>query len=175
VGREKSYSIGQKLEIITKLENGVPQSLLSRELAIPRSTVQQIWSCREKIITESSSVSLNFKNVKKSEFEEIDDQLLSWFNQQRFRNIPGNGPLLIEKSLEIATALGKTTVVKTTDNSLNEFFLLLFLAVLSFLIFETLCFVVIYNKSGNGRIEISTEKILAFCYFYLFRHLVVTH
>lgn len=108
VKRRASYSLAKKMDIIIRIENGDSQIKASKDMGMAYSTVQQIWRNRDKIKSTCKSTKLDFKRITTCEFPIIDNMLLEWFNLQRHRNVPVSGPLLIEKSLQIAREKGES-------------------------------------------------------------------
>ncbi|MGR0260735.1 hypothetical protein, partial [Klebsiella pneumoniae] len=52
MAKRKSFSVEEKLHIISRLENGEINKDLSKELAVSKSTISTIWQNREKIKQE---------------------------------------------------------------------------------------------------------------------------
>lgn len=106
--KRKMFSILEKLEIIAKIESGSSQADLARDRQVSKTTVQTIWKDREKIKQNGTIYNLEFKRARRCEFEDVDKQVLHWFNVQRGRQIPISGPILKGAAEEIAKKFGAT-------------------------------------------------------------------
>ena len=112
----KSISFGQKLDIITDIEQGETQASVCRRLDLSKTTVSTIWRSKETLKRkfESSEVSSNTKRFRSCTHKDVDTALLVWFKQARSNNIPVNGPLLLEKANSLASAVGDESFSVTT-------------------------------------------------------------
>ena len=112
----KSISFGQKLDIITDIEQGETQASVSRRLDLSKTTVSTIWRSKETLKRkfESSEFSSNTKRFRSCTHKDVDTALLVWFKQARSNNIPVNGPLLLEKANSLASAVGDESFSVTT-------------------------------------------------------------
>lgn len=100
--KRSAITLADKLKIINRIASGEKQSAISIELKLPKSTVNTIWVNREALRAQGTSHNPLFKKIRAGEFESVDSALLEWFNLQRSRNIPINGPILLHKAKEIA-------------------------------------------------------------------------
>lgn len=105
-GKRKVLSVEEKFKVITAIENGKKKAGVCREFGLVNSTVQTIWSNREKILSAFEECSLQCKRLRKPEWPDIDEALLKWFKQQRSANVPISGPLLKMKATGIGKLLG---------------------------------------------------------------------
>lgn len=104
--KRKSLSLIDKLKIITQIEQGATQAEVARQSLLPKQTVQNIWSKREKIKEDAKNVNSGYKKVRKCDYPTLDSSLIQWFNLQRARNVPISGPILKGKAMELANELG---------------------------------------------------------------------
>ena len=113
---KKSLTIRQRIDLITRIENGEPQTSVCKRLNISKSTVNSIWKNREtlKRSYDSSEISVDCKRIRSSNFTHVDTALLEWFKQARNCNIPITGKILMEKAQSFATAMNVSTFIATT-------------------------------------------------------------
>ena len=105
--KRKALTLKEKYDIIQKVQSGVKQSDICRELSLPKSTVSITWKKRNDILRFYGSVNVTRKKVKKSAHEGLDKGLLQWFNQKRNDNIPLSGSILQEKASEMGSKIEK--------------------------------------------------------------------
>ncbi|ODM97987.1 putative zinc finger protein [Orchesella cincta] len=104
----RSLSLKEKMDIIFQLEKEGPSiCALSKKLQIPRATISRIWKDREKIRINFQNKDSNLRRCRPSEFGQIDEALLQWYNSQKSLNndISIGGPALSEKASEFAEVL----------------------------------------------------------------------
>lgn len=101
----KSFTIKQKYESIIDLEKGISNSVIYKRIKVSQSTLSTWWKDKERIKTSYLRLPKKTKKTRLSNYSELEDRLFEWFNYLRIKNIPVNGPLLIEKANEIAKTL----------------------------------------------------------------------
>ena len=93
-------SIEDKLKIIKLIESNVSYTVISERFGIGRSTVCDINRTKDEIRRFSQKMvdmgTKNAKTRKVGEYEKLDEALYIWFRQQRDKNIPVSGPLLLQ-------------------------------------------------------------------------------
>ena len=94
------------MTIISDIEAGKKQSVIATSRGLAKTTVNTIWTDREKIkrAYKESSVSSR-KRLRAAAFEDVESALLKWFQLVRSQNIPVNGQLLREKAALFAEKL----------------------------------------------------------------------
>lgn len=94
--------------MIKLIEEGEKKSDIGKKLGVGESTVRSIWNSRDKLKAAYSSFdnNRNFKKMRASNHESLDQALLKWFKQQRSLNAPINGHVLQSKAGQLAELLG---------------------------------------------------------------------
>jgi hypothetical protein len=113
--KRKHFSLTEKLEIIREIDSKKTYGQIAKEKGISRSTISTIYAQRVKI--ERSCMVEGMENAKKirhGDFEDVDANVLTWFRQQRSRNIPICGPLMKAEALRIAKKLGRDNFEAST-------------------------------------------------------------
>lgn len=93
--KRKSYSLAEKLSIIEKAQEFHGTKVeLAKSLGIATTTLQTIL--KQKDVVELNSQRLDNsakrrKKLKPSPYQELENILMTWFNQARAANIPING------------------------------------------------------------------------------------
>lgn len=105
--KRKAITIEEKQKIISRIEKGEKIRKLSCEFKLSSSTIGTIWKNREAINLKLRENCRQIKRFKKSQNEDIDKALFTWFKIQRSRNIPLNGAILQLKAEELAKKMGK--------------------------------------------------------------------
>lgn len=86
-----AISMKTNLEIIQKFETGdKSKAELGREYELGRSTIQTIIDNKEKIIDKfaSGNTNPNAKRIRLPKIEDVEEELLNWFNNVRNANVP---------------------------------------------------------------------------------------
>ena len=104
---QKAVDLGTKISIIRDLENGKKQTKIAEELHFPRSTIQTIWSCRKKIFDNYVAAGPTPKKLSTTKFPKPDAALVDWFDVQRGRKLPINGPFMLTKAKMFSSAVGE--------------------------------------------------------------------
>lgn len=80
---------------------------VAREFGIGYSTVKKIKKNEEEIIKKAAeSGNLLRKRCRRSPNEEVGNALITWYYQIKERNMPVNGPIMLDKAKELAIAFG---------------------------------------------------------------------
>lgn len=101
INRRKTFSIGEKLEIIELIRSGKKQTDVAKVKGLSQSTFQIIWSQREKIAQNYCQFNVTTKKARKSTFPEVYEALVKWFDSVWSKRFPLNGVVLTEKACEI--------------------------------------------------------------------------
>jgi DDE superfamily endonuclease/Tc5 transposase DNA-binding domain/CENP-B N-terminal DNA-binding domain len=107
--KRRDLTLSDKVKIIHEIESGKSQSSIVNDEQLPKSTVSVIWKNKDKILANYSSFSPSTKKIKKCHFPDVDQALLKWHDIQRERNIPINGPILLEQAKKFAIQLKADT------------------------------------------------------------------
>ena len=83
---KKPLTIRQRIDLITRIENGEPQTSVCKRLNISKSTVNSRETLKRSY--DSSEISVDCKRIRSSNFTQVDTALLEWFKQARNCNIP---------------------------------------------------------------------------------------
>lgn len=94
IKKRKTLTLQEKYNIIRKIESGMQQTVLCKELNLSKTTVSGIWTSRQKILQESYGKSLSIKKIRNPIRTDVDKLLLEWFKTQRSLNMPISGPIL---------------------------------------------------------------------------------
>jgi len=105
--KRNKLDLSKKLAILEKLESGKKQVEVAQEFNLPKTTVQTIWIDRDKITQRSCEFSPSAMRNRDLKFPKTEAALVSWFDEQRAKNIPINGPILKEKGRKFAEELDK--------------------------------------------------------------------
>lgn len=106
--KRKAFTLKQKYEIIKKIQSGVKQSKICKDLNLQKSTVATIWKKRQDILSVYDKTNVRCKKLKTSVHQEVDKGLLQWFAQKRQENVPISGNVLQEKASELGSKIEKT-------------------------------------------------------------------
>ncbi|XP_057291713.1 tigger transposable element-derived protein 4-like [Hydractinia symbiolongicarpus] len=102
--KHKELTLKTKYEALRDLEDGMSNKDASIKYSVPSSTLSTWKNNKEKIFLAFKNSSLKRQRVKTDKYEKLNESLLTWFTSMRGNNIPINGPILIEKAREFATA-----------------------------------------------------------------------
>lgn len=117
--KRKSLCIEEKVLLIRSIEAGEKISDVGRRSGFSRSTVSTIWKNKEKILQAEENGKFA-KKLKKPQYEDLDQAMLSWFYRQRQNNMPVSGPIMKAKAEKFAEELG-LTAFKASEGWLGKF------------------------------------------------------
>lgn len=96
-------------------------SRLAKEYGIPRSSLQTILRNRDKVIAEfEAGRNVDIKRMRKHNFDNVDEPLLKWFLNEKDKNIPISGEMLLSKAQEFARECGYENAQKLDINWVNR-------------------------------------------------------
>ncbi|XP_039755819.1 tigger transposable element-derived protein 4-like [Pararge aegeria] len=103
--KRKAISVDEKICVIRAIEKGEKKSDVGRRFELSQSTVATIW--KNQITIQQAALEGNLsKKLRKPKFEDLDQAMLSWFNNQRQNNVPISGPIVKAKAEKFANQLG---------------------------------------------------------------------
>lgn len=117
--KRKALCVDEKVRLIRAIEKGEKKSDVGRRLGLGPSTVATIWKNKEAIL-QAELQGVSSKKLRKPKFEDLDQAMLSWFNNQRQNNVPISGPILKAKAEKFAEQLGITDF-KGSEGWLGKF------------------------------------------------------
>lgn len=104
--KRQDISLAQKYEVVQLLEQRVSQSEIARRLGMSQPTVSVIAKNRSQIKEDfESCANPDRKRQRMGNSATVDRALLEWFKTARHRDIPLNGPILMEKAKELSQKL----------------------------------------------------------------------
>ncbi|CAH0718342.1 unnamed protein product, partial [Brenthis ino] len=103
--KRKAISVDEKVCVIRAIEKGEKKSDVGRRFELSQSTVATIWKNQKTILQAALEGNLS-KKLRKPKFEDLDQAMLSWFNNQRQNNVPISGPIVKAKAEKFANQLG---------------------------------------------------------------------
>lgn len=119
-------TIAQKLEIISKLENGASRKQMCLDYSIGETTVRDILKQKEKLlafasVSDSASGMKKRKTMKNSTYNELDSALAEWLAQVRSEGTPVSGPIISAKAKIFFDLLGLEGNFDATSGWLHRF------------------------------------------------------
>ena len=102
--KHQEVTLKVKYEALKQLEKGRPNKGVENQFSIPGSTLATWKNNKEKIFEAFQNSSLKRQRVKTGTYKKLNEALLKWFTSMRGKNIPINGPILLEKAHEFAKA-----------------------------------------------------------------------
>jgi hypothetical protein len=81
-------SVQDKVEVIRRTQNEKDKDDVGREIGRLFSMIQKIWKNKTKIVSAFVQNGSRKKRHLKSEGPDVDDALLTWFQQDRSDNVP---------------------------------------------------------------------------------------
>lgn len=103
--KRKALTLKEKYDVIQKIESGMKQSDICREMNLPKATVSITWKKKDRILSSYGQVNASCKRLRKSAHEGVDKGLLQWFTQKRKENVPISGPVLQQKASEMGSRI----------------------------------------------------------------------
>lgn len=104
--KRKSYSVSEKLALVSAVESGRKKVDICREYGISASTLSSITKNKDSIMGAYEESRLEAKRLRKAAREDLDRALLCWYHQAVACGTPISGPLLQAKAEQIAAELG---------------------------------------------------------------------
>lgn len=99
-------SLQQKISVLKKLDDGVRANRVASDFGVSESAISQIKRKKSEILAAIAHThDVKKKSLRKEAFPEVEEKLYEWFQLQRERNCPINGPLLKSKAKAIFKAL----------------------------------------------------------------------
>ena len=97
----------EKFKALKDVGSGIKKSAVAHNLGIPLSTLSTWLKNHDKIEAAVLEDGLNEvrKRRRNSQFEDVEEALLNWFQDARKNNLPINGPLLTKKAEQLAEKL----------------------------------------------------------------------
>ncbi|XP_063381872.1 tigger transposable element-derived protein 4-like [Cydia fagiglandana] len=120
--KRKSLCIDEKVLLIRSIKAGEKITHVDdvgRRFGFSRSTVSTIWKNKEKIL-QAEEEGKSAKKLKKPQYEDLDQAMVSWFYTQRQNNMFVSGPIMKAKAKKIAEELG-LTAFKASEGWLGKF------------------------------------------------------
>ena len=117
-------SLDQKISVIKERDNGTTYRLLAEKYKISLGAVANIIKRRDEYFSdyENNQNKETKRKLKNNAAQQIDEAVYEWFCKRRSKNIPISGPILKERSLEIAEQLGVPGgQFKASNGWLNRF------------------------------------------------------
>ena len=106
-----NISITEKYKALQKIEEGKStKKSVAEEYGVKKNTISTWILNKRKIFKayESGQVNSSQKRLKKSDNEDLDEAVFTWFKNARSKNIPVNEIIIKEKSLSLAKSLELT-------------------------------------------------------------------
>ena len=99
-----------KCKAIKDLEQGMSNKDVTNKSGVPRNTVSTWFKNKEKLLSslEKGRSNLKRKKLRTAKFEDVDKAVYLWFAAKRSQQIPIDGVLLKEKTVNFAHDLGET-------------------------------------------------------------------
>lgn len=106
--KRKKLDFSTKADIIRRVEAGEKKSSVAKEFGIPRSTLSTILRHKADVKAKAAQCGRSGAcRVRAPEYDKVEKALYAWFLETRAKNIPVDGPMLMEKAKWFATALGE--------------------------------------------------------------------
>ncbi|XP_011860886.1 PREDICTED: tigger transposable element-derived protein 6-like [Vollenhovia emeryi] len=98
------------MSIYRVFHNNRPSSRvqIAKYYNIPKSTLSTIIKNKEQIYESiaSGTITPKTKRIRRAQYEDVETEVLNWFNHMRVSNVSISGPLIQEKAKSIADNLG---------------------------------------------------------------------
>lgn len=95
-------NIQTKLNILSDLENKIPNCEVCKKYNLSKSTVSTVLKNKDKIRGSMHTNVSKLKKIRKPVRVDVDQALLKWFTIQRSQNMPVTGSILQTKAEELA-------------------------------------------------------------------------
>uniref|UniRef100_A0A182KCM3 HTH CENPB-type domain-containing protein n=1 Tax=Anopheles christyi TaxID=43041 RepID=A0A182KCM3_9DIPT len=124
--KKTMLTLDQKLSLIYRHESGETPQHLSKEFKIGEQTARDIIKQKDKIRKfvencESSEGPIKRKSMKVSSFEELDESMLRWYNENRAAGIPVTSAMCIEQAKYLHEHLGLKGTFNASAGWLSRF------------------------------------------------------
>ena len=102
-----ALNLKQKCEILEKLKRNIPANVIAKEYGVANSTITYIRKQESEILKSTATTyqDVTKKNLKNSEYPEMEDKLYAWFLEQREHNCPINSTIMRAKAKQIFAKL----------------------------------------------------------------------
>lgn len=102
----KNLNVNEKLKIVNALKNGKSRNEVMKEFNVPQATLCRI--IKNAAVLEELARDGHGKNkrIKKAEYPNLENCLVTWMKECRHNNVPIGGNLLKEKAKKYASSLG---------------------------------------------------------------------
>ncbi|XP_069102035.1 tigger transposable element-derived protein 4-like [Argopecten irradians] len=123
--RKKSrvlLTLGQKVEAISQLDDGVPAYKIAEKLGVGKTQIQNLRKRKAELMSDYEN-NVPSDSKRRRHFtgnEEINESTLAWVNYAIHRRINVTGPLIQTKALEFSERLGITDI-KASKGWLESF------------------------------------------------------
>lgn len=104
--KRRTLTIGEKIEIISAIEQGTSNSSISKRLNLSSSTISTIWKKKDIIINAFEKNKCNLKKLRTTEKNDLEEALLSWFKIQKEDNMPISATTFKQHAESLASELG---------------------------------------------------------------------
>lgn len=117
---QKELNLEEKIQLIRK-SGGRSQKSLADEFGISRSSVQNVLKKKDALLQAyEDNEPAQKKRRNACRFQDVNDEVWTWFCRMRAANVPISGPLLQERALCIAAAAGVSDF-KASSGWLHKF------------------------------------------------------
>ena len=106
--KRSGLDLKTKINIINEVEKqNSNKTLIAKQFNIPKSTLSTILRNKDKICAAiaTGNVGMKSKRFRGADYNDLESELLKWFNHIRSQNIPLSGPFIMEKANKIASTL----------------------------------------------------------------------
>lgn len=98
-----SLSIAEKVELLQKLDGGVSVRHLTEEYGVGTTTIYDLKKQKDKLLkfysdSENQELMKNRKTLHRAKNEDIDRVLIEWIRQQRSKDMPLTGLLVMKQA-----------------------------------------------------------------------------
>ena len=105
-GKRVALTVENKLEVCKMVNNNVLKSFIMEKFSVGRSTLYDILKSEKMFKAEKEELGLikvtkTNKKVEGSWFEKLDNALYIWLCQEREKDSPITGPILLEKASKL--------------------------------------------------------------------------
>nr|XP_042907454.1 tigger transposable element-derived protein 4-like [Parasteatoda tepidariorum] len=105
MSKRKCLTIKEKNLILQEVDRGVKKKDIASKFGIPSSSLSTIIRNRDKIENNDLPNPCS-KRLKTCVYEDVNEAVLKWIHAMRDKNVPISGPLITEKAMQFAKALG---------------------------------------------------------------------